>query len=104
RGAIIVDGVEAILAKISHVRWFAAAGRGAGSESSRGAARAYAAARDRALPVRWEAGWDGARAVVRGLDDEASFWRQEEAWRQQAAKQAEAAGRAERLTEALHRL
>ena len=104
REATVVERALAILAKIPQVRWFAAAGRDANDESERDAAGSYAAACGGGLPVRWLASWDEARQVVRGLDDESSFWRQEEAWRRQATHAAESAGRGDALAGALHRL
>jgi hypothetical protein len=99
-----VDRVETILARIPQVRWFGAAGLGAESEISGAAARGYVAACNQSLALHWAADWNEARQVVRGLDDELSFWRQEETWRRHAAEAAEAAGRSEQLAAAMHRL
>jgi len=99
-----MESAEAILARVAQVRWFAAVGSRAERAEGQAAAERYAAAWVEAWPVRWAAGWDEARQVVRGLDDESSFWRQEESWRRQAAEAAETAGRGERLAATLHRL
>jgi len=99
-----MDYVEAILAKVLQVRWFAAAGRGAADEADSDAARNYTAACGHPSPVRWLTDWDEARHVVRDLDDESSFWRQEELWRRRAVEAAQAAGRGGQLADAMHRL
>ena len=99
-----MDRVEAIFARLGLVRWFGAAGTGSESLASATAARDYARQFGDGLVVRWASGWDEARQVVRGLDNESSLWLEEEQWRQQAAAAAQEGGRGPLLAEALHNL
>lgn len=99
-----VNSVEAILAKASQVSWFSAAGRPECRASSDGAVADYLRACGGPERVLWLAGWDEAARVVRALDDESSFWRDEERSRRQALIAVQATARAEVLAEALRRL
>jgi len=99
-----VNSVEAILAKVSRVSWFSAAGRPECRASSQGAVADYLRSCGGPGRALWLAGWDEAARVVRALDDESSFWLDEERWRRQSLIAVQAAARAEALAEALHRL
>jgi hypothetical protein len=99
-----VDSVEAILAKVPQVSWFSAAGRPECRASSEGAVVDYLRLCGGPGRVLWLAGWGEAARVVRALDDESSFWRDEDCWRRQALIAVRATARAEALAEALHRL
>jgi hypothetical protein len=102
----IVDGVEAILARVPLVPWFRAAERAeaGGLEASDAAVREYLRVCGGPSRVHWAAGWDEAARVVRDLDDVSSYWVAEEGWRQEALRAARGAARTEVLGEALHRL
>ena len=67
-----MDAVAAIFARLEEVRWFAAAGSGPSDQPSELAARDYARWFDAAQRLRWAAGWDEARQIASGLDDESS--------------------------------
>jgi hypothetical protein len=97
-------GIEAILAQVSRVSWFGAAGRPECRDPSAAAAADYLRTCGGPGCIQWLAGWDEAARVVRALDDVSSFWSQEEGWRQRALVAVGAAGRGEALAEALHRL
>lgn len=99
-----MESAEVILAKVETIPWFAAAERPARDETSRAALADYRKSLNGNWPGRWVVGWPEAALVVRGLDDDSSFWKTESSWRKQALAAAQSAGRSDPLADLLHRL